>query len=243
LLVDEVLAVGDAEFQKKCLGKMSEVAHEGRTVLFVSHNMAAVGRLCTSAFWIDRGRIAGLGRTPAVLGAYLASAEAQEGHMEWPDWHQAPGDEFMRAVSVRVQDTDGKLNPDLFQDLPFVIQISYQVLKPMMNANVGFELSSEDGTVVFSAFDADSPEWSGRGRSPGLYTSRCLVPAHLLNEGTFYLTLAAGIPHQRVCLRADNILQLRIGFSQNGEGATARMGARRAGVIAPDLTWSTSKES
>jgi lipopolysaccharide transport system ATP-binding protein len=240
LLVDEVLAVGDAAFQKKCLGKMGDVAKEGRTVLFVSHNMAAVGRLCTNAFWLDQGQVAHSGTAQSVIRAYLASSESQEGYVEWADVTRAPGDEFMRALSVSILDMQGTRTTELHQDLPFVIRIEYRVLKPMMNANVGFELRADEGTVVFSSFDADSPEWSGRGRSEGVYVAQCIVPAHLLNEGAYYLTLYAGIPHIRVCVRAEDILRLDIKPPLSGKGPTARMGARRAGVISPELEWHIS---
>jgi lipopolysaccharide transport system ATP-binding protein len=242
LLVDEVLAVGDASFQKKCLGKMGDVAQEGRTILFVSHNMPAISRLCPTSIWLDHGGVIQIGDSRSVIASYLATSESSVGQRVWEDWRLAPGDEFIRAASVSVRDTTGQLTKAVYQDRPFVISIQYRVLKSMMNANVGFELKSEDGTLIFTSFDADNPEWSGRGRQPGVYRSDCLIPAHFLNEGAFFLTLHAGIPHQRQCMMAEDVLRFNVGASISGEGPTGRMGAPRKGLLAPDLEWDTRLE-
>ncbi len=242
LLVDEVLAVGDASFQKKCLGKMDDVAQGGRTILFVSHNMPAISRLCPTSIWLDHGGVVKVGDSRSIIAAYLATSESIVGQRVWEDWRRAPGDEFIRAMSVSIQDTAGHLTNAVYQDRAFVISLQYRVLKSMMNANVGFELKSEDGTVIFTSFDADNPEWSGCGRQPGVYRSDCLIPAHFLNEGTFFLTLRAGIPHQRQCLVAEDALRFNVGASISGEGPTGRMGAPRKGLLAPELEWQTRLE-
>jgi lipopolysaccharide transport system ATP-binding protein len=238
-LVDEVLAVGDASFQKRCLGKMGDVAAEGRTVLFVSHNMQAISRLCPTSLWLDHGGMTKIGDSRTIIANYLATAESVLGNRTWHDLKTAPGDEFVRAVSASILDRDGNLTNAIYQDRAFSVSIQYRVLKSMMNANVGFDLRAEDGTIVFTTFDADNPEWSGRGRQPGLYRSDCCVPAHLLNEGTYFLTLRAGIPFFKNCLMAEDVLRFDVGASISGEGPTGRMGARRRGVIAPDLHWET----
>jgi homopolymeric O-antigen transport system ATP-binding protein len=238
LLVDEVLAVGDAQFQKKCLGKLGEVAREGRTVLFVSHNMAALGRLCPMAVLLDNGVLALAGNASQVISTYLASSEAFSGHREWSDLDIAPGDEFLRAVSAQILDLEGELVSDLHQDQPFVISITYRVLKPMMNANVGFELTNMEGDVIFMSFDADNPTLSGNGRKEGLYVAKCKIPANFLNEGIYLLNLHAGIPFHKQCILDQNTLRIEIGTAISGDGPVGRMGARRAGILAPELDWS-----
>ena len=104
LIVDEVLAVGDAAFQRKCLGKMGEVASSGRTVLFVSHNLQAVNTLCTRTILLDRGRIAATGATTDVVATYVASAReaATSESKEWNDLNRAPGNSRIRVRAVRV---------------------------------------------------------------------------------------------------------------------------------------------
>jgi len=235
--VDEVLAVGDAAFQKKCLGKIDDVAKDGRTVLFVSHNMATLGRLCPQALWLDEGKLVGHGQTQTLAADYLGSHRTADHEHVWGDTRSSPGDEFLRLLSVRVLDGQAKSNPVLHQDSPFIISIRYRVLKPMMNANVGFEINSQDGTVLLTSFDCDNPEWSGRGRSTGIYTAECVIPPNLLNEGTVFITLCAGIPFQRLCLRVEDALRLDIGPPVHGGGPAGRMGARRPGFVAPDLVW------
>jgi lipopolysaccharide transport system ATP-binding protein len=236
LLVDEVLAVGDAAFQKRCLGKMDEVAKAGRTVLFVSHNMSAIGRLCPISICLDRGRIVHSGDTRSVIARYLASGDDTTSR-EWPELDSAPGDELIRVRSVRLLGSDSQPLGVLHQDDPFVVALEYQVLKPMMNANVGFELKADDGAVVFSSFDADNPEWSGRGREPGLYATECVIPAHLLNEGAYHLSLLAGVPFFKLCLRLEDVLTINVAPPVTDVGPSGRMGARRTGVVAPALAW------
>jgi lipopolysaccharide transport system ATP-binding protein len=242
LLVDEVLAVGDAAFQKKCLGKMEEMAAGGRTVLFVSHNLSAVGRLCPKAMWLDGGVLVKLSDSPSVIAKYLSSLQSGVTHRSW-NIEEAPGDEYMRVISVSLLDADGTPQGLFYQDRPIVVSITYQVLKPMMNANVGFEIRSEDGTTVFASFDADNPAWSGRGRSPGIYCAKCEIPAHFLNQGRYFLTLSAGIPHFKVCVRAEDVICFDVEQSLKGEGPSGRMGARRPGVVAPELRWAIHRMS
>jgi lipopolysaccharide transport system ATP-binding protein len=231
LLVDEVLAVGDASFQRRCLGRMGEVSRQGRTVIFVSHNLAAVGRLCPRTLWLDGGRLAADGATPGVLGRYLGSAEPALRSQRW-DRSSAPGDEHLRLRSLSI------LGPDtLAQDAGFEIEITYEVECAMPNASVGFELRADGGGVVFTSYDADSPEWAGRGRSPGEYRARCTIPPHLLNEGAYHLALMAGIPHIHLCTRTDEVVRIQVEAPIGGRGPVARMGAPRPGVVAPDLNW------
>jgi lipopolysaccharide transport system ATP-binding protein len=241
LLVDEVLAVGDAAFQRKCLGRMGDFAREGRTVLFVSHNLAAVGRLCSRALLLEGGRLAASGETAAVIARYTQALQPVAGERSWDDSMAAPGDEYLRVASIVVRGPDGQATSAVAQDSPFTVEMRYRVLAPMANANVGFELRGDSGTVAFWTFDADHPEWAGRGRAPGIYHVRCTVPGHLLNEGTFFVSLLGGIPFVRLCLREEDVLRLTVGPPARGEGAMARLGAPRAGLFAPELKWEVER--
>ncbi|MBC8509851.1 MAG: ABC transporter ATP-binding protein [Anaerolineales bacterium] len=237
LLVDEVLAVGDAEFQKKCLGRMGEVAKEGQTVLFVSHNMSAINRLCQTAIHIDNGRLVNKGDPISVISAYLASSSSKENSREWHDIRTAPGDEYMRVTSIRILGKNQKPATKLYQDQLFIISITYQVLKSMNNANIGFEVNTQEGVIVLSSFDADNLEWSGRGRTPGMYTSFCEIPANFLNANIYYLTLYAGIPFMKICVRVENVLKINIEQALTNKNPVGRMGKTRSGVVAPNLQW------
>jgi homopolymeric O-antigen transport system ATP-binding protein len=240
LLIDEVLAVGDGEFQKKCIGKMDDVSKQGRTVLFVSHNMSAIGKLCSRVICFEGGGVMQAGESRSVIAHYMTSAGSVVGHRDWADLSTAPGDDYVRAISVSILDEHREPVSVLHQDVSFIISLVYRVLKPMRNANVGFELRAEDGTTLFTSFDADNRDWSNRGRKRGVYSTECIIPGHLLNEGTYYFTLLAGIPFFRLCMRAEDVLRLIVEPSVSGDGPAARIGARRPGVISPELSWHVS---
>lgn len=243
LLVDEVLAVGDVTFQRKCLGKMGNAARTGRTVLFVSHNMSAIGRLCRKALCLNEGELAQIGDSKDVIARYLSSSDLPVVSREWNDLDSAPGDDYLRILSVGLLDEDGNPADVIHQDEPFVISIVYRVLKPMINANVGFELSAQDGTKLFGSYDADNPEWHARGREPGVYRADCVIPGSLLNEGTFRISLEAGVPSVRLCVRTEDILSLDVAPAISENGPVGRMGVRRPGLLAPALEWTVHRST
>jgi lipopolysaccharide transport system ATP-binding protein len=237
LIVDEVLAVGDAAFQKKCLGKMDDAAKTGRTVVFVSHDLGAVGRLCHSAIWLEQGEVAYAGKVKECIACYLTTAAPVCSRREWPEPASAPGDEYLRVLSVEVLDEARRPLQALHQDESFVVRMVYQVLKPMKNANVGFHLKANNGTVIFASYDCDNPDWNGRGRRPGVFSAECIVPANFLNEGTYFLTLTGGIPFIKLCLHAEDVISLKISGALTDQSAVGRMNAPRLGVVAPNLEW------
>jgi lipopolysaccharide transport system ATP-binding protein len=241
LLVDEVLAVGDAAFQRKCLGRMSDVAREGRTVLFVSHNLAAVGRLCPRSLLLADGRVAADGPSAAVITRYLAALQPGVLSRSWDDPATAPGDEYLRLLSVSLLGADGTAPQAFTQDVGLAVRLVYRVLQPLPSASVGFELRPESGPVAFATYDADNPEWAGQGRAPGLYEALCSVPPHLLNQGAYLLGVVAGIPHRRLCLREDDVLRLEVGPAARGDSVVSRMGAPRPGFLALELPWSVRR--
>lgn len=243
LVIDEILAVGDITFQKKCIGKMEDVTRKGRTVLFVSHNMAVINRLCGRAILLANGSVAKQGKTDEVLGSYFSETEraSAEGRREWAP-EIAPGDEFARLLSVELTDASGKQQKIFYQDTAFRIRITYQVLKTMTNANFGFKLHASDGTLIFTSYDADHPKLAGQGRAPGVYTAECLMPANLLNEGAYYLSVEAGIPFLRLCLNEPDILKFRVQGPICNDGPVGRNGIARPGLILPDLEWKLEKK-
>src|ERR1044071_5688510 len=127
LLVDEVLAVGDAAFQRKCLGKMEDVGQQGRTVLFVSHNMPAVTRLCPRTVLLDRGRVLADGPSYEVVSAYLNSGLGTTAAREWPEPSEAPGNEIARLCAVRVKTEDGEVCDAADIRRPVGVEIEFEV--------------------------------------------------------------------------------------------------------------------
>jgi lipopolysaccharide transport system ATP-binding protein len=182
LVVDEVLAVGDAEFQKKCLKRMGDVAHSGRTVLMVSHNMQAVTRLCTRCIFLESGQIKLDGPPAQVSNAYLNAGVATPAVREWPDAAKAPGDEVVRLCAVRVVSKEGAPMEVVDIRHSVGIEFEYEVLTPGFVFQLNFELVNEEGLRLFVAQDVD-PAWRGRPRPPGRYRSTGWVPGNLLAEG------------------------------------------------------------
>jgi lipopolysaccharide transport system ATP-binding protein len=170
LIIDEVLAVGDARFQKKCLNKMQDVGQAGRTVLFVSHNMPAISRLCERAMLLDEGIILADGLAHEVVSVYLKSENDATAERKWPDLNKAPGSDVVRLRAVRVRIKDGQIANVVDIRQPVRLEMEYEVLKPDHVLMPNFNLFNEDNIWVFTTLDQD-PEWRGRPRPTRYYTS------------------------------------------------------------------------
>jgi lipopolysaccharide transport system ATP-binding protein len=188
LLVDEVLAVGDEAFQRKCLGKMGEVARAGRTVLFVSHNMAAVRSLCGRAILIGAGRIEADGDCEMVLERYLSGLELNAGEVVFE-----PESRRARICRVSLRDKLGKATGRFCMEEAVRVEIDYEIREPIRNAHVASYVRDRYGTWVIATTDADRDRGVLTDRKPGLYRTTWTIPAGILNSGTYHLTVAIGI--------------------------------------------------
>jgi lipopolysaccharide transport system ATP-binding protein len=234
LILDEVLAVGDTAFQTKCLGKMRDVAGEGRTVLFVSHNMAAVNRLCQRALLLEDGRLVMDAPTEGVVSEYLMkTVTGTTGESTWPDGKANQGVTELKVFALRVYDGAGRVSSVLDAAQGFLVEIEYRVYEPLPRSRVGLVLSSADGATVFDTHDADTPSFSGT-RRPGWYRARCAVPANLLNSGRYVLSVNAGIPHKKNLAWLERVLEVLI---EDRVGLWAEPPPKRDGIIRPDLRW------
>jgi lipopolysaccharide transport system ATP-binding protein len=233
LLVDEVLAVGDAAFQKKCLGKMGDVAKEGRTVLFVSHNMAAVTRLCRKAIWLDMGRLCMTGAAEQVVSQYLTSGTTANGQRVWKEGIANPGVSEFTLRSIRIRGSHGEIASVLDVRKPFWVEIEYDVVDRLPFCRVGIGISTVDGIKVFATYDADREEYAGP-REPGRFVSKCEIPAHLLSPGRFVLSSAAGITGVKNLVLLENVLSFDI---EDTGAAGSHMISKRQGIIRPKLRW------
>jgi lipopolysaccharide transport system ATP-binding protein len=240
LLVDEVLAVGDAEFQKKCLGKMERVAKEGRTVFFVSHAMPTIIRLCPRAILLNEGKIAEDGSTPHVVGTYIQSNLGTTAKREWPDPTSAPGNNFVRIRSVRVVDTDLQIVESVDIRKPVGIETVFEVLEQKTPFIPMIALYNDQGVHVFNALDTNS-----RWQKPckiGRYTSIAWIPGNLLNEGLMIVsvllnTLAPGkVTRQAVATEA---VAFQAVDSQQGDSAKGQFNRQWGGAVSPLLRWTT----
>jgi len=236
LVVDEVLAVGDAEFQRKCLGKMNDVAQEGRTVLFVSHNMSAILRLTHEALVIEKGRLKMRAATPEAVDYYLSHGMAQEGERTW-DEDEVPVEAApFRPLAVRLVGPQGKVSDTVRSSEPFTIEIQYRLSAPLTGLRVGIYLLTTRGEYVLTSFDTDEPERFERhaSRPAGTYTSRCRFPADLLNEGRFVVGINASSYRVRRYFQEDQALN----FTVDGTGAPGMHWPEpRLGPIRPRLDW------
>ncbi|HSF60171.1 MAG TPA: ABC transporter ATP-binding protein [Gaiellaceae bacterium] len=243
LLVDEVLAVGDAEFQRRCLGRMEDLSESGRTVVFVSHQMQAVSQLCDRAILLERGRVVRDGPSGEVVAHYLQTVGGAGSSRSWPDLATAPGDDLARLVSVRVVDEHGETADATDVRRPVGIEIGFRVLRtggPAVFPKI--KVYNARRNVVFNALDTSS-RWR-EPSSPGEYVSTAWIPGNLLNEGL--VTIDVGIcslnapklhPHAG-CVDA-----VSFHVQDEGEGDSARglFTGQLQGVVRPLLEWTTDE--
>lgn len=177
LIVDEVLAVGDAAFQKKCLSKMGEVSREGRAVLFVSHNMAAVCQLCDRGIWLDGGGIKMTGDVSEVVKQYLAVDAAQKPDRTWTYPGDAPGDDRVRLLSAGVFQ-EGQAAAVVDINLPCRVEMEFQVLQDARNLITGASFYDAQGTCLSASCD-----WRPNHLAAGRYRKSVEIPAQTFAEG------------------------------------------------------------
>jgi lipopolysaccharide transport system ATP-binding protein len=236
LVVDEVLAVGDAEFQKKCLGKMGDVAQQGRTVLFVSHNMSAILRLTHETMVLDKGRLVMRAPSPQAVDYYLSSGHTSAGECVWAkDQIPASAAPFL-PVAVRVKDKNGKVIDNVRSTDPFTIEMEYILDAPLPALRIGIYINTTRGEAVFTSFDIDDAGSFEKHieRAAGHYFSRCTIPADMLNGGRYSLGINASSYHVRRYFGDDQALD----FSVEAAGAPGmQWDEPRPGPVRPRLKW------
>ncbi len=236
LLVDEVLAVGDIAFQKKCLGKMTQIAQGGRTVVFVSHNMAAILGLCDIAMLIDGGRRQLLADPGSVVKKYLQEA-AGRAEVRWTDEQTMPGDDTIQLHAVRIRNCAGEVVDTIDMEAGFWVEIEYEIRKPVRGLQLGFRMTAAEGTVVLTSGDTDNHPNGTLERHPGQYLSRCAMPGGLLSAQTYFFSFGAHVPNIQTHYFVESALSVSVVRTQP-MGSIAD--DRRQGVICPVLPWDVS---
>jgi lipopolysaccharide transport system ATP-binding protein len=236
LVVDEVLAVGDAQFQKKCLGRMNDVASEGRTVLFVSHNMAAVQSLCRRVVWLNEGRIVEDGPTRSAVSHYLKTSSTTEYGQVWEDIAKAPGNEIVRLRSAFIRPRGQDSSDLLTVRTPFDLEFEYWNLQPETRLNLSLVLINGEGVVVFNTGPVNERFWHGNPFPKGLFRSVCRVPGNLLNDDTYRIQLLMVKDESAVIFHLDDVLVFEI--HETGERRGAWFG-KWIGTVRPSLEWTT----
>jgi lipopolysaccharide transport system ATP-binding protein len=236
LVVDEVLAVGDAEFQRKCMGKMSDVAATGRTVLFVSHNMSAVLRLTEETIVLDQGHMVYRAPTPQAVDYYMAAGFTGAGERLWKPAEISPDAAPFKPMAIRIRDHQGRIADTLRSTEPMQVEVEYQLERPITGLRVGIYLLTMRGEYVFTSFDLDNPQqFEKMGVRPeGHYISYCTIPANTLNEGRYILSVNANSYRIKRYFWDDHALA----FSVDATGAPGKQWPEpRMGPIRPALEW------
>jgi lipopolysaccharide transport system ATP-binding protein len=241
LIVDEVLAVGDMDFQKKCLGRMGEVAREGKTVLIVSHNMASISNLCSRAVLVKEGSIAADGAVKEVISKYLQSGTDQGGLFKPPPGEE-PGNSKVRLLAVELtQDDLPGPSPDMDISKDIIIRITYKCLEDRLPLYAGIWLKDGMGTVLLcsgNSPDANSvtDPWYGRPHPVGVYCSEMRIHGNFLNYGRFSLTPIVGI----VPSNTQILLEDQLTFDVHDTGSMRKtFFGHRLGVIYTPFPWMT----
>ena len=239
LLIDEVLAVGDTRFQKKCLNKMQDVGQQGRTVIFVSHSMSTITRLCERTILLDDGRLVEDGPSHQVVSAYLHSGLGTSAAREWPDTDKAPGRDVARLRAVRVKLESGQVSEVVDIRRPVAIEMTYDVLKSGHVLLPHFHFYNEGGVTVFAAVDLD-PEWRQRPRPKGRFTSTAWIPGNILAEGTLFVKASmATLEPTVVQFTEPDVVVFQVVDTMDGDSARGDWAGRLTGVMRPLLEWQT----
>ncbi|HEX8353629.1 MAG TPA: polysaccharide ABC transporter ATP-binding protein [Pyrinomonadaceae bacterium] len=240
LFMDEVLAVGDVAFQQKCLDRMHEIRNEGRTILFVSHNMSAVTRLCKRVIWLDRGHAVEDGPSSEVVNKYLGTSWKVTEEREWAEGDGPPGDEVVRLRRVRARDRGGA-NAETFDiRRPVGVELTYEVLQPGRVLTPRVELFNEEGVLLFGSHDV-GPEWRHRPRLAGRYVSTVWVPGNFLSEGNLLVSASvmSHTPATATHASAHNCVGFQVVDPQEKDSARGDYVGPVAGLVRPLLEWET----
>jgi lipopolysaccharide transport system ATP-binding protein len=233
LLVDEVLAVGDAAFQKKCLDKISDAAKDGRTVIFISHNMTAVNSLCNRVIWMNAGKIVEDGSTSDVVTRYLARSVKGGDLLEevWDDMSEAPGNDIVRLRRVRVRSQDGLPSAPLTMQTPFLVEVDYWNLVPSARLHITLHLYTAEGIIAFT-----TGCMGNRSLPAGLFRSTCFIPGDLLNSGLHRFVVLVVRDTSSVIYSHESGVPINILDVQRRSGTCF---GREPGVVQPVLQWAT----
>jgi len=227
LVLDEVLAVGDAQFQKKCLGKMGNVAREGRTVLFVSHNMTAIRDLCKRVVWLEEGIVREDGNASEVVSKYLYKYSSAVREQAWPDPESAPGNEEVRLRLARIS-PQGE-GPFITVRTPLDIEFAYWNNVPGAELNASLHMYNMEGTCIFNS------ESEPRIHEKGLIRETCHIPGNFMNDGEYKIMIMIVKDRSTSLYQHDDVLVFEV---QDVERDSHWHG-KWLGVVRPTFEWTT----
>jgi lipopolysaccharide transport system ATP-binding protein len=232
LVIDEVLAVGDAQFQKKCLGKMGDVARHGRTVLFVSHNMVAIGSLCARAIRLEAGRVVDQGPAAKVVSRYLHDDSRTVGQVTWSDPQTAPGDEVVRLQQVRLLNGRAVVGEVALHD-PASVEVSYSNNAAGALLNISLFLYGTDDVCIFNSVSPPTK------RPKGIIRETCEIPASFFNTGMYRIGVMVVRDASAILVHQPDVLSFE---AFEAERSVSWYGDW-PGVVRPNLTWRSRCEA
>ncbi|AFY95607.1 ABC transporter ATP-binding protein [Chamaesiphon minutus] len=235
LIVDEVLAVGDTQFQKKCLGKMEDVGKEGRTIVFVSHNMAAMRALCSRALLMHHGQLLLEADIETAAAQYLADDTGADARIVWHK-DDAPQSPEIRFIEAYISNEQGNYASTIDCRKGFSISVKYEVLKPINGLRIGFFMQNLDGTPICGSNDPMA--WPKETRDPDEYISQCNFPGYILNAGKYSIYFGADLPPYNKSLVTTPYCLSVIVEDIEGYGP---MHEKLPGVVRPKLEWNVNQ--
>jgi homopolymeric O-antigen transport system ATP-binding protein len=234
LILDEVLSVGDASFQMKCFNKLEAIRKDGRTILFVSHNMQSVLRLCKRVIYLSEGTVVADGQPSEVASQYVTSRLRSSAEQTWDDIDNAPGDEVARLRAVRVRAEDGTITDVIDVRQPVTVEMEYQILAGGDSLAPNMHFFNEDGVYLFVTGDR-----STQRKEIGWYTSTVRVPGNFLAEGTISVNVALSSP-LAIRINEPNVVTFQVIDTLEGDSARGDYTGPMPGVIRPLLNWNTT---
>lgn len=243
LIVDEVLAVGDADFQQKCLARMSEYGESGRTVLFVSHSMPAIARLCDRVILLEGGTIVADGDYDDVVAAYVRSGAGASSAREWGDVQHAPGDEVIRIHSIEAS-VRGAIADEVDIREPIQIAVEYSRISedPTQRPSVNLHLWNEQGVCLFVTNDFSANDWIETVAAPGRVRSVCRIPGNFMAEGRVFVHAAITSYNPTIVhVHERDAISFLVVDRSTGDGVRGEYGGDWQGVVRPMLDWNVTR--
>jgi lipopolysaccharide transport system ATP-binding protein len=242
LIIDEVLSVGDQSFQDRCMGKATELGNQGRAILVVSHNLAAISNICCRALLMDHGSVVLDGPPKQVIEHYLKGMQVDTGKVVWEP-ATAPASSQIRLHSIGVRNVHSLTsNNQVDIDQPIAIEIEYEVLCEGAINTVQLHLKDENGVFVLSSANAPSMNLAidqtyGKPLPLGFYRAECVLPGNFLNDSRYVLNLFLGPEIGKPTIQCHNVLAFRV--LDTGAMRKEYLGSWYGPAIRPRLAWST----
>jgi lipopolysaccharide transport system ATP-binding protein len=242
LIIDEVLAVGDYEFQQRCMGRIEDISKSGRTVLFVSHDMQAIARLCDRAYWLEGGRVVTSGPSEQVAAEYVQAQSGVGAQRRWTELHEAPGGQVARLTSARIVDESGRTTDAVDVRQRVGVEIGFVVLQPGVALFPKIKITTSRGEIAFNALDT-SPRWR-EPAEPGEYVATAWIPGNLLNEGLMHVDVtisALGGAELTSHVNSVGVLAFHVQDPALGDSAKGLFTGQLRGTVRPLLEWESSR--